>query len=657
MMFRISKVANNSNVGNNGLFISTEAASQKFLRSLPFSWSQVSLIMRTKPKVDTLNFDDLYNNLRVFESDVKGSTGSSSSTQDVAFISFDKLAVLMKLILFMVFLLLLAITHKRKALHHTLMTLCTLSLIINLVVYNWIMKILNRRRDAGNTRYKARDNGKRSAKQDEHKAMVTIDGAGSDTEVTSCLKVCEESFAKRKKLYDEQKEQLEAEKEKKELKTKLENFQSSSKGLSKLLNSQMNAKDKFGLRSSDVEDSPVNDRYVKVRGMHATDAPIIEEYKSDSDDEHVTIPLKEQEKPSFAFVNTVEHLTPPRQTSKEQNTCSQNPKPSKRDWNGLMPKNWVWDKGLLKRHALYVVVLAISLEIVISMRKERLNRPQQVVIRDKKDIIGTESPNTIVDQNLENDNPYQTLNGKGIVNSGCSKHMTGNKAYLVDYQDFNGGPVAFEGSKGQIIGKGKIKTGVLDFEDVYFVKELQHFNLFSVSQMCDKKNKVLFTDIECLVLSLNFKLPDENKVLLRVLRQHNTYSFNLENIVTFKAITAENKANKTASLKETNNSAGTARASSTNYVNTTSLPVNAASIPLNTASTTTNQDDSQIPSPDDIYEVSRDGIFTSASYADEGAVTDFTNLVTTMNVSPIPTSRIHSIHPTTQILGDPTIAV
>nr|GEW23583.1 hypothetical protein [Tanacetum cinerariifolium] len=59
----------------------------------------------------------------------------------------------------------------------------------------------------------------------------------------------------------------------------------------------------------------------------------------------------------------------------------------------------------------------------------------------------------------------------------------------------------------------------------------------------------------------------------------------------------------------------------------------------------------------DIYDHSRDGIFTSASYDDEGAVADFTNLDTTMNVSPIPTSRIHSIHPTTQILGDPTSAV
>nr|GFC14314.1 ribonuclease H-like domain-containing protein [Tanacetum cinerariifolium] len=46
----------------------------------------------------------------------------------------------------------------------------------------------------------------------------------------------------------------------------------------------------------------------------------------------------------------------------------------------------------------------------------------------------------------------------------------------------NGGYVSFGGNPkgGKITGKGKVKTGKLDFDDVYFVKELK-FNLFSVS--------------------------------------------------------------------------------------------------------------------------------------------------------------------------------
>ncbi|GJU53217.1 gag-pol polyprotein [Tanacetum coccineum] len=89
---------------------------------------------------------------------------------------------------------------------------------------------------------------------------------------------------------------------------------------------------------------------------------------------------------------------------------------------------------------------------------------------------------------------YQ-LNEKGFVDSGCSRHMSGNIAHLSDFKEFDGGFVTFGGGAngGRITGKGTIKTDKLDFEDVYFVKELK-FNLFSVSQMCDKKNYVLFTD-------------------------------------------------------------------------------------------------------------------------------------------------------------------
>nr|GEY46736.1 ribonuclease H-like domain-containing protein [Tanacetum cinerariifolium] len=105
------------------------------------------------------------------------------------------------------------------------------------------------------------------------------------------------------------------------------------------------------------------------------------------------------------------------------------------------------------------------------------------------------------------------------------RHMTGNISYLFDFEELNRGYVAFGGNPkgGKITGKGKIKTGKLDFDDVYYVKELK-FNLFSVSQMCDKKNNVLFTDTECLVLSSDFKLPDASQVLLRVLRENNMYN-------------------------------------------------------------------------------------------------------------------------------------
>nr|GEZ87097.1 hypothetical protein [Tanacetum cinerariifolium] len=114
----------------------------------------------------------------------------------------------------------------------------------------------------------------------------------------------------------------------------------------------------------------------------------------------------------------------------------------------------------------------------------------------------------------------------------------GNMSYLYDFEELNGGYVSFGGNPkgGKITVKGKIKTGKLDVDDVYFVKELK-FNIFSVSQMCDKKNSVLFTDTECLVLSPDFQLPDESQVLLRVPRENNMYNVNLKNIFPSRDLT------------------------------------------------------------------------------------------------------------------------
>nr|GFA55534.1 hypothetical protein [Tanacetum cinerariifolium] len=101
-------------------------------------------------------------------------------------------------------------------------------------------------------------------------------------------------------------------------------------------------------------------------------------------------------------------------------------------------------------------------------------------------------------------NPQHALKDKGVIDSGCSRHMTGNMSYISDFKELNGGYVSFE-----------------------------------VTQrvMCDKKNSFLFTDTEYLVLFLDFKLPDESQVLLRVPRENNMYNVNLKNIVPSRDLT------------------------------------------------------------------------------------------------------------------------
>nr|GEW63514.1 hypothetical protein [Tanacetum cinerariifolium] len=610
-----------------GAGVSHEDANQKFLRSLPSSWSQVALIMRTKPGLDTLSFDDLYNNLRVFERDVKGTTASSSSnTQNVAFMSADNTSStndvstvysvsspsVSKLqkegsasytdevihsffanqsiapqldcddleqindddleemdLKWQVAMISIRIKkfHKRTGRKLQFDTKDPVGFDKTKVECFNCHKIRHfardcrakenqdsRRRDAGYNGNKARDTSRRPAYQDDSKALVTIDGEDIDSEAL---------------------------KEKEDLKTKVKNWQNPSKILNRLLNTQMSANDKFGLgygdygygsilsyenevlqsvfmnKECDLENTHVNDKYAE--GMHTTsvdesdskpveyassdsdssvetttsmsapvdnapkiiyepkvwtDDPIIKEYESDSDDDSVSNVPEEKEKPSFVFTNTAKHVKTSKENVKDTGTPTHCPK-VKKQVNAARLNN--------------------SSQAASTSTDSKVNtaRPFMNDTRPKKCFYKSHSPNKRPFHNKTAQRHTFSNHKVNTVNSSLSavkeNEDTAVKASTY-YQEFMGSSIAFGGSNGRITGKGKIKAGRLDFEDVYYMKELKNYNLFSVSQMCDKKNKVLFTDTDCLVLSPDFKLPDENQVLLKIPRQHNMYSFNLKNI-------------------------------------------------------------------------------------------------------------------------------
>ncbi|GJW11645.1 putative ribonuclease H-like domain-containing protein [Tanacetum coccineum] len=254
-------------------------------------------------------------------------------------------------------------------------------------------------------------------------------------------------------------------------------------------------------------------------------------------------------------------------------------------------------------------------------------------------------------------NPQQKdYKEKVVIDSGCSRHMTGNKCYLTEYEDYDGGFVSFGDGKGRISSKGKIKTRTLDFDNVYFCKELK-YNLFSVSQICDKKNNVIFTDTECLVLSSDFKLLDENQVLLRVPRKDNIYSVDLKSVVPTKGLTC---LFAKATIDESN--LWHRRLGHTNFKNMNKLMRGnlVRGLPL------------KIFENDHSCVACQKGKQHKASYKAklvnsiskplhmlhmEGAEADLNNLETTMNVSPIPTTRLDKDHPKDQIIGDLNSAI
>nr|GFA78729.1 copia protein [Tanacetum cinerariifolium] len=130
----------------------------------------------------------------------------------------------------------------------------------------------------------------------------------------------------------------------------------------------------------------------------------------------------------------------------------------------------------------------------------------------------------------------------------------------------------------------------------------------------------------------------------------------------------EKEANDAAESrrKEATHDIQNASTSSTNLINTSSTPLSTVG-PLRSfndgelsyvdPSKYALPDDPLMPHLEDIYASPSEEIFTDSSYDDEGVVTDFNNLETTVSVSLTPTTRIHTIHPKTQILRDPKSAV
>nr|GEX47102.1 ribonuclease H-like domain-containing protein [Tanacetum cinerariifolium] len=123
-----------------------------------------------------------------------------------------------------------------------------------------------------------------------------------------------------------------------------------------------------------------------------------------------------------------------------------------------------------------------------------------LIIADVDEYVGSEfetSVPAVAINKAKTRNLQFELQEKGVINSGCSRHMTGNMSYHSEYEEIDGGYVVFGGDpkRGKITVKGKISI-----------------------------------DIECVVLSPDFKLLDESQVLHRVCRKNNMYSVDLKNV-------------------------------------------------------------------------------------------------------------------------------
>ncbi|GJS04835.1 ribonuclease H-like domain-containing protein [Tanacetum coccineum] len=292
----------------------------------------------------------------------------------------------------------------------------------------------------------------------------------------------------------------EALKEKDDLKLRLEKFEESSKNLTKLINSQITAKDKTSLGFDEqVNKSEVLDNVFDSR---ESDGMIIQPVNT-------TTP---KPKVNDAFPTTYSYFkahSPVRRAINQKSAAKTNSFNEKVNTGRVNNVTTAGPKAV-------VSAVEGNGENVVKSSACWIWRPTGNVI----DHTSKDSGSYML-KRFDYGNPQYTLQDQGIFDSGCSRHMTRNKSFLTDYQDIDGGFVAFAGSaKG-----GKIRTEKLDLKK--YTCTGTKVKPFHCLTRCDKKN----SETECLVLSPDFKLLDESQVLLKIPRQNNMYSFDLKNVV------------------------------------------------------------------------------------------------------------------------------
>ncbi|GJU38876.1 ribonuclease H-like domain-containing protein [Tanacetum coccineum] len=586
-----------------GEVISQEDANMKWLRSLPLAWNNIALIMRNKSDLDTLSMDDLYNNLKVYESEIKGQSSSSSNSQNVSFVYSENTSS----------------TYEAVNTAHEVSTASSHS-------STYVDDVIDGSQMAGGHAYHEGEkilkktgrnlnfNGKETVVFDKTKvecynchmrghfarecralrnqgnrnrdaprwvilvetptnSLVIQDGIDQQREVLNKanieiiayqlgLESLEARIVVHKKneaVYEEDiaflkydvkvrdnsitelKNQLaEALREKDDLKLnqmnenelhdchliKSEVFESSSDSSMNEIeeeNNQTNVSETITSvpRNESTASKSSKDSLEEPKDVRPS-APIIEEWESDSDDD-CDCNFYENKMVGKSMLNNMGRVTSQREVRLIWNNAQRvnqtkqidSPPHSLKEYCSNSSCNNVWIVQFrLLRKAAPRAAASISTDSIRAFNQKsaaKTNNFNKKVYTAKVNNVTTAGPEVVVSTaEGKRENVVKSLacwiwrpTGKdqGIFDSRCSRHMTENKSYLTDYQDIDGGFIAFARSpKG-----GKIT----------------------------RKEKECFFSLRLtgLVLSPDFKLLDESQVLLKVPRQNNMYSFDLKNVV------------------------------------------------------------------------------------------------------------------------------
>ncbi|GJZ24794.1 ribonuclease H-like domain-containing protein [Tanacetum coccineum] len=491
--------------------ISQEDLNLKFLRSLPSKWNTHVVVRRNKPDLDIMSFDNLYNNIKIVEQEVKKTASSSSSlsSQNMAFVSCPSSTNEVNTAYGVstantqvspastqvsnastqvstanisdatVYAFLANHPNGSQLVHEDLEQIHEDN--IEYMDLKWLLALLSMRtiRNQGNSRRTV------NVEETSSKAMVAIDEAGfdwsymvddevptnmalmafSDSEFNLAtykrgLAFLEEQlvfYKKNEVIFYEQlvvlkrdisykdleismlKSELEKLKQEKESnQLKIENFDNASKSLDKLIGSQITDKSRKGVG------------FVSYNAVPPPHTGLFSPPKLDLSNSG----LEEFQQPEFEGYGPKTSKSVSEDISNEVRESPDAP----------LVEELVSDDKLEKKTVFPTVA---KIEFV---RPKQQEKPVRKPGHPQKD-------------------------DQGYVDSGCSRHITGNMSYLSDFKEFDEG------------------------------------------YMCDKKNNVLFTDTGCFVLSPDFKLADESQVLLKVPKKNNMYSVDMKNTVPKESLT------------------------------------------------------------------------------------------------------------------------
>nr|GEV06839.1 zf-CCHC domain-containing protein/UBN2 domain-containing protein [Tanacetum cinerariifolium] len=503
-------------------------------------WKTQTLIWRNKADLEEQSLDDLFNNLKIYEAEVKGSSTSIQNIQNIAFVSSNNTDSTNESVN--------AALSFSAAKGFTLLNVDSLS---DAVIYSfftsqsnspqldnedlkqidpddleemdlkWQMAMLTIRakrflkkigRYLGNADHQGTTGTKKLLDELSYWSTPGLSSSsGSDNEVAHCSKAYSKAYATLQTHYENltveyRKSQLnvipykiglesvearlvvhqqnetvfeedikllkldvmlrdntlaklrkkfeKAKKEKNDLKLTLEKFQNSSKNLSKLLESQVSDKTGLGF-------------YSQVFNCQVSDSKELHSQESD------TRVAEKQENDKYK-IGEGYHVVPPLYTR-----------------NFLPPKpDLVFTDDTNASESVANVINVELSKHNSSKDKSKTHRHDAPIIEDWISEFEDETEIESVPKqrepsfvkSTEHGNPQQALQDKCVIDSGCSRHMTGNISFLSEFEEIDGGYVAFG----------------WNFK-------------------------------ECVVLSSGYKLPDENHVLLRVPRENNMYNVDLKN--------------------------------------------------------------------------------------------------------------------------------